>query len=720
MISGKYLKALAKWAPFAMKDIYGSGSARGLRLLRYGPGYDAWGVQTNQKAFSALAVLATDSSPLVESLSGISREELLDVSLALLRFSLESHIEGSSSCTDGRKWGHTWISVLGIERMMHAVEDIAPFIPEGDKELLKKVLLSEVDWLMDKYEVVGALDATTGRNHPESNLWNGALLHRVAALFPDASRAAEYKGKGSSFLINSISIPSDSENMEIVDGKTVKGRFLGANFFEGMSLDHHAYLNVGYMSICVSNAAMLHFSFKRAGLKTPEALYHNLEKLWGFLRKLTFPDGRHWRIGGDTRARYCYCQDYMIPNWILAASLFSDAEAVRQEASWMEKVEREVESNADGSFLSSRCATLRRKSPLYYTRLESDRAASISMGLSWRRSFKLPEAESGAASEPISLSWSEPFHGAVADRNPVRCASWACRAAEGPCATFVPTDASDMAEWRFNLIGLSRGLGRKSHNEVIAHSESSFDGGFTICAKFVSKSAEFLAEGEQEESLALHHAAFAVLPDSHSAIVLQRAVALMPSRFSEVKGLNWLLPNDIFNRFERMISLDGARAMPLRFDMDSEPVLMTALKSIDFDGRLGAELVYGKGPLCAFSPNSRRIGLRDKPDAGGMLHAVEVCAPFFDDGADYEKDDVLFDCGFALWLTAKGEGRHVLESRALHCGVDAPSCRAVSVRGADGVRYLFAANFGDSAERLRIEGVECFELQASESKLLKL
>ncbi len=720
MIRESYLSALAKWAPFALKDMREAGSARGLRLLRYGTGYDTWGVQTNQKAFSAFAVLATDPSPLAESVSGLSRESLVDASLSLLRFSLESHIEGSSSCSDGRKWGHTWISVLGVERMMHAVEDLMPLIPEGDKALLKKVLISEADWLMDEYEIVGALDATTGRNHPESNLWNGAVLHRVAMMFPDAPRAAEYRKKGSAYLINSISMPGDEKSNAIVDGKPVKERFIGANFFESMSLDHHAYLNVGYMSICVSNAAMLHFSFKRAGQKPPEALYHHLAELWDFLRKLTFPDGRLWRIGGDTRARYCYCQDYMIPNWIFAADFLNDSEAPLQEVRWMEKVALEMASNADGSFLSKRCATLRRKSPLYYTRLESDRAASISMGLSWRRSFEIDDAKPDGKTDSISMSWAEPFHGAVADRNPIRSASWVCRAAEGPCASFVPTDASDMAEWRFNFLGLSRGLGKKNRNEVAAHSETQLKGGFVASVKFISKSADFLAEGEQEESLALHHAAFAALPDSHSALILQKANALIPCHIAEVKGLNWLVPNDVYNGFERMLKLDSSRPSPLVFDADSIPKLMTASKSISFDGRMGVELVYGQGPLCAYSPNKRQIGLKDKPEAGGMLHAVEVCAPFINDGADYEKGDELFDSGFALWLAAKGEKPHALDAAKVFCGASAPSCRAVSAKGHDGVRYVLAANFGEGAETLKIEALPSFELKASEAKLLTL
>ncbi len=76
--------------------------------------------------------------------------------------------------------------------------------------------------------------------------------------------------------------------------------------------------------ICLSNIAMLHFTYKKAGLKPPDFIYRHIEKLWRLVKSCTFPDGRLCRIGGDTRIRYCYCQDYAIPVWLLIKDLFGD------------------------------------------------------------------------------------------------------------------------------------------------------------------------------------------------------------------------------------------------------------------------------------------------------------------------------------------------------------------------------------------------------------
>jgi len=252
-----YIRCLGKWIGASERFLYTPPGKPELEC--YGAGYDSWGVQTNQKAFAAYATLAGCSERELEKIS-FSRDYLLEHSLRLLRFSLESHIAGSFKCTDGRKWGNTWISALGIERMMHGVEAIEEHLNDNDRELLKKVLLSESEWLLNSYDIVGSPFAKGGANKPESNLWNGSLLHRTSMLYPDSPNAEAYKEKGIRFLMNSISVPSDETSDIIMDGKAVKDRFVGANFFETYALNHHGYLNVGYMVICLSNIAMLHFS----------------------------------------------------------------------------------------------------------------------------------------------------------------------------------------------------------------------------------------------------------------------------------------------------------------------------------------------------------------------------------------------------------------------------------------------------------------------------
>ena len=174
------------------------------------------------------------------------------------------------------------------------------------------------------------------------------------------------------------------------------------------------------------------------------------------MKNFFFDDGRLLRIGGDTRARYTYCQCYALPALWLAAEFLRDADAVRLRTRYLELLLREQACNRDGSFYGERLRGIREQSTYYYTRLESDPALVLSQDLRWRRFAALPEP----AAEPLpECLWSDPFHGAYLRKNRRAVRSFVQRGAAGPVALCLPADRSDLAEWEGNLfcrIGLHR------------------------------------------------------------------------------------------------------------------------------------------------------------------------------------------------------------------------------------------------------------------------
>ncbi len=731
--AARYLRLLEPWVAHAKRHAYVPPARPDLTC--YGSGYDGWGVQTNQKAFAALAVLAADPET-DERRTGISRDELLDLALRVLRFSLESHHEGSFHCTDGKRWGHTWISGLGIERMMHGVDALDAHLTPHDRDLLRRVLVSESDWLLDHHPMRAGL---VEDNVPESNLWNGAILHRTAALYPDAPRADEYRRRGSQYLVNSISIPSDAESAETLDGRPVRDGFVGANFYPSYALNHHRYLNVGYMVICLSNAAMLHFHYRRAGTPAPQSLYHHVLDLWGLVRACTFPDGRLCRIGGDTRARYCYCQDYAIPAWLLVEDLAihhghvgatlkphascglgvlgpdapetlsaappesTAAECLALESGWLDQVAREQEANGDGTFLSQRCAGLHAVSPLYYTRLESDRAATLSMAAYWRRVLSVGgNAEPAPPARPIECSWSDEYHGSVLQRGERRIASWTWRSAEPPIGLCVPTDRSDLAEWKENLCGHVTGEGRWNTIEVLENRQWPFGGGFATTGRVAHASKNMVAEGQSDERVALQDIACVALPDDATVAVFQRALAADRRSFvRDVRSVCLLVPNDLFNGGGRTWRSGGGE-LTLAGPAERDEVLDLRSPWACVDGALSVIAAYGIDTLRLVRRAGRNIGLRsdahhDRVRAGGTLYADELCGTVDLPLRSVDPGEMLFDAGFVVRV---GDGPEATAARAerLQAG-PSPVCegegvRAILTEGADGATYLAAVNFG--------------------------
>jgi hypothetical protein len=400
-------------------------------------------------------------------------------------------------------------------------------------------------------------------------------------------------------------VAADAADETVLAGKSVRERYVGANFFPNYALDHHGYLNVGYMVICVSNAAMLHFDCKLAGLPRPETLDHHQADLWRLVRRLIFADGRLARIGGDSRVRYAYCQEYLLPALLYAADRLGDAHALDLAAAQLALIEVEARYNGDGAFFGKRLAPMEVHSPYYTTRLETDRACALSQWVVYGSlldqhastlsgappSFGGAESKGAIRATPhpsttatnnvasaqdasekvlrdafdasVAGLWHEPEHGALLHRSPTRLASFAWRAfglAQGMC---LPPDDGHLAEWESNLVGQVEFAAdpHPAHpkpppgRRLIGHHSATFDGGFITCGSLIEGAEVELAEGWTGRDLATHHIAFAALPDGRTVVGLE-LIRLGNARVlvRSVKGLHLNIPNDLYNGFTRTLT----------------------------------------------------------------------------------------------------------------------------------------------------------------------
>ena len=695
-----YLERITAWLPYARQYFYQPSDRED--LLCYGVGYDSWGVQTNQKAFTAFAVAGVMNK----------EESTVDEALRLLRFCLETHIEGSYACTDGRKWGHTWISALGTERMMHGVEAVRTFLSDSDMEMLRRVLLSEADWLLNDYNVTAGLKNSSGRNRPESNLWNGAFLYRTSLLYPDSPNSKSYQDMAFDFFINSISVPEDESSEIIYDGKQIAPYFKGANFFPSYALNHHGYLNVGYMVICLSQIAMLHLWCKERGFSTPEALYHHAGDLWRLVKTLTFSDGRLMRIGGDTRARYCYCQDYLIPSWLFLFDKYGDTDVLSLEAGWLSQLSREQDHNGDGGFISKRGADLKAISQLYYTRLDSDRACSLSMGAWWRKNLdclqtETPEIPSEINRYPKFRSWMDAYHGSFVHENKGVSCSFTWEAAEGPTALYLPSKSSDMAEWRHNLSVHVKGEGAIQTYKVMRKDVVVFEGGALTSGCYDICEDIYITEGENEKVLARVNLLYALLPDSRTALLIQHAICPRRASIEEVRGLFLQIPNDIWNNNSRSYTWESDSRTLSGFGADMETINIPS-NWIDIDKSIYLERIYGPEGFSIFRPGHRQIGFKKVKASPysyeqGMLYCDEICGEFVDKKRFFDTRELIADSAYVLRPSlGTGTARSHVSFR-----VDASQgFRSVGVTAEDGVRYIAVLPVEDkNSTVLLIDGI---------------
>ena len=696
-----YLRRLEPW-PLAMRGYFYE--VPGDRASAcFGPGnHENWSMQANSTAAAALAVLVADPETNWNQ-AGMSRDEMLSWALRMIHFHLVSHHAGGGTATDLQPWGHSWISALSLERLMHGVEALGDLLPDADRHLLGRVLVSECDWLLDHYEVVAGL---VENNKPESNIWNGCLLLRTALLVPDAPRRDAYVDKGTRFLVNGISIPDDATCQEQIAGRSVAQWHVGANMFNSLACNHHGYLNVGYMVICLSNIAMLHFSCRANGWTAPEGLYHHVRELWQLVKTCTFPDGRLWRVGGDTRVRYCYCQDYAIPVWMLVRDLFGDSDVDALERGWLQNLDRETDGTTDGSFLSTRLGSLEAVSPLYYVRLEGDRAVSLSMGAYWHRVFGQPASEvsdhtSSAEGIPILTEWSDEYHGSTLVRGNRRLVSWTWGAAQPPQGLCAPPYGSSMVEWQGNLGVRIRGMGALNDPRCQPGQSESFSGGFATCGQVTVHTHQHVSEGDPAHDAALTDLACIALPDDRTLVVLQRARVHGRTWLCEAKGLFLQIPNDVFNRMRRtyqhaegQFELEGC---PSRAETRVIPG-----NWLSIDSCLSVVRIFGPD-LIINRPAARQVVIKPHihrqhtERAGGNLYVDEICCGCQVGTRAYDAHDDLFDLGTLILSDVSAEETALLvqEHPPAAFTSSTPDIRGAYVIGADKRRYLVIANFGN-------------------------
>ncbi len=701
------LQRLAHWSRFAQRDWYAIPGQTGLGC--YGTGYNHWGYQTNQRYAAAMAVLATH----LDSPGDLDRALVMENALAAFRYSLWSHVTGPGpgACTDGTKWGQTWISALGIERMMHGVAALDPHLTDQDRDGLRAMLLSEADWQLRQHRrgsLVGVQAdrwGHSGKNNPESNIWVGALLWRVAEMFPDHADADAWRQEAHRYFINGVSVPSDADNDTIVSGKSVRERFVGANFFENYALDHHGYFNVGYMAICVSQAALLHFDLKIAGYAAPESLHFHQADLWRVLRKMIFADGRLARLGGDTRVRYAYCQEYLLPSLLYAADHLGDDHAMTLAEAQLKLIEDEASCNDDGGFYSSRLAELYAYSPYYYTRLESDRALALTMAACYA-----PRVGVAASSAKPSVSfeasvaggWIEPEYGAVLHRSPTRLASFAWRAqglAQGLC---LPPDDGHLAEWQHNLGGVVRFTGQQTPKPAPAPRKlqrcnvQSIQGGFVTSGAVLEGTDLFLADGWRQDGAAVHALAMAALPDGHTIIALEHCRSLVRIRTTRVMGMNLNVPNDLFNASVRTIhSQTGTHRL---MSPASREELIDLGRWCCVDNRIG---VVGLSGNEEGQEGQQGLGLsRSRQRRGGAyesLYVEEIGWPCIVEPRWWDAQATVIDAGWAVLASVStDETRRFADANAAAAVMfDEPLLRGLRITAMDQRTYLLLANFGD-------------------------
>ncbi|MFO7636206.1 MAG: hypothetical protein R6W96_02750, partial [Clostridia bacterium] len=488
---------------------------------------------------------------------------------------------------------------------------------------------------------------------------------------------------------------ADRNDQTAYYGKTVADRHIGSNFLDGFALHHHNYMNVGYMVICLSNVAMIHLLLKSLGIPVPGYVHHNAKHLWQLVRQCIFPDGRLVRIGGDTRVRYCYCQDYLVPVLLMMCDMEKDGRAKHLLLEWIKQVRTEFDANKDGSFLSQRASDLPGISPLYYHRLESDRAVSLSLAVHYAKVVDGLEIVRGTYTD--RFTWHGSFHGSTYVRGKRSLASFTWLAGEPPQGLCLPLDGSNLAEWKQNLCGDIIGMGQRNTREKLTHATGLFEKGFMTFGSSVAVTGNLMEGSPEQEEVARIHNFFLALPDDATVVVYQFATTIHRKYVRHVKGILLKIPNDIFNGGKRTYRFHDTVCIAEK-RKDTDEVIDTASRMVNVDNRLTLVSLDTGQNIRIYRPAKRQTGILHSHFPNGFLHCDELCTQLELKVRDHSHGQVILDTG-ALALTGLShkESREYMGSFAPALERPSPYVRRISVFDITGKPYLIWLNTGEKS-----------------------
>jgi hypothetical protein len=194
-------------------------------------------------------------------------------------------------------------------------------------------------------------------------------------------------------------------------------------------------------------------------------------------------------------------------------------------------------------------------------------------------------------------------------------------------------------------------------------------------------------EGASCTDQAVTHLAFAALPDGRTCLCLQYVVAASDrlGYLAEIRDLHLAVPNDLFNGCRRTLWTSSGQTV-LHSPPDRTEVLEFEGRWANIDDCLGIVALHGADRILVDRSATRRGGRYRS------LFTEDICLHLRQDVSPCSAGTVLADVGFAVLSGVSAEATAAVRGGSIPLAGNA--LRGVWAEGADGTRYVLAANFG--------------------------
>jgi len=255
-----------------------------LKFLRFVcPNFHNWDVRPNsgylfsgchwygydQNELSYILAFAAKFGEFDESLAGISKKEVLDMAIKVVRYSCFTHDTGPEDCVrvDGKnkfeantKWGGNHIAWGGHRAKFFQASQVGYglsyfglalwFLWEDLDEETRQMAYNVITDYAERWVDYEPRDGVYFNTQAEENAWTAVGIYVAASLFPDDPRASAWKESANRWILDSGTIPLDMFSSEVLtDGTQLRTKIDHITLHPDYTTENHSTMHPTYLSL---------------------------------------------------------------------------------------------------------------------------------------------------------------------------------------------------------------------------------------------------------------------------------------------------------------------------------------------------------------------------------------------------------------------------------------------------------------------------------------
>lgn len=274
-------------------------------------GYWGDGVSSGNEGIRTVSSMVLACATLLKYDNGLSsrdRRDLLNKTIAALRYATATHITGKHQCADGKQWGGmdrpgfaAWQSSYWTGALAFGALLIWDKLDPSLRQDIERMMAAQDDLLAQGIPPTGLWSDTKA----EENGWNVPSLVLGELMFPYNPRLEVWRDTARKYMMNTLCTAADTNDTRVVDERPVNQWVVGANLQPDYTLENHGFFHPSYVgcSCYFMTQAALYYAFM--GKPIPHAASHHLMDTWRMFQTIILPwgetadpQGMDWELHG--------------------------------------------------------------------------------------------------------------------------------------------------------------------------------------------------------------------------------------------------------------------------------------------------------------------------------------------------------------------------------------------------------------------------------------